>query len=545
MDNSRSMAFRGTHAIAIIAALLAAVPANAQVDEIVVTARKRDEALQEVPVAVTAFSEEALLDRQIQSIDDVARFTSGLSFAKAFGRTTERPVIRGLGNVLAGVQFGVESGAAYFVDGVYYPGDLQSLNIRDVERIEVIRGPQSALYGRNTYSGAINFVTKSPTDAFAGEGGLRYGQDGEINLDLGLSGPIIDGVLSGSLSGRYYSFDGEYTNIVTGRKVGDEETRAASGVIDWQASDDLRIRSRLSLQQDDDGSRAFFLQSAELNNCFPGTRSMGFWNKVTGSTNMNQYFCGEIKRRGNTVALNDGPPAGILPVVAGIPDAGNTQAWTADVYNEAVPGLAFSGVERDLTYASVLAEWDIGGSGWTLSTSLAYRDEDRKTGSDSDHSSVNRIPAASPTNPSPYPECSFCASEADEARDYSVELRLESPADRRLRWMLGTFLYDQKVDGRDIRFADSGRTATLETGVIEIDEVENWAAFAMVEFDFTDTLSASIEGRYFEEEKRLFQDTNEVQTIGVAFDESIEFGLPTVFRTLRSLVVRPVQRPRD
>jgi hypothetical protein len=232
-------------------------------------------------------------------------------------------------------------------------------------------------------------------------------------------------------------------------------------------------------------------------------------------------------------------------VVAGIPDAGNTQAWTADVYNEAVPGLAFSGVERDLTYASVLAEWDIGGSGWTLSTSLAYRDEDRKTGSDSDHSSVNRIPAASPTNPSPYPECSFCASEADEARDYSVELRLESPADRRLRWMLGTFLYDQKVDGRDIRFADSGRTATLETGVIEIDEVENWAAFAMVEFDFTDTLSASIEGRYFEEEKRLFQDTNEVQTIGVAFDESIEFGLPTVFRTLRSLVVRPVQRPRD
>ena len=77
-------------------------------------------------------------------------------------------MIRGLGNVLAGVQLGVEAGAAYFVDGVYYPGDIQGIDLANLVRVEVIKGPQSALYGRNTYSGAINFITRDPSDEFSG-----------------------------------------------------------------------------------------------------------------------------------------------------------------------------------------------------------------------------------------------------------------------------------------------------------------------------------------------------------------------------------------
>ncbi|MCC7258727.1 MAG: TonB-dependent receptor plug domain-containing protein [Gammaproteobacteria bacterium] len=250
---ARSRALVPAAALAAIGGLASPVPVSAQavdLDTIYVTTRKREEVLQDVPVAVTALTEQTLLDRQIRDLSDIARFSPGLNFAKAFGRTTERPVIRGLGNVLAGVQFGVESGAAYFVDGVYYPGELQSLNIRNIERIEVIRGPQSALYGRNTYAGAINFVTKGPSDAAEVEAGLRFGEDGETEASAGFSGQLIDGVLGADVDARFYSFDGEYTNTVTDETVGDEETRSISGVLDWTPTDSLRVRTRLSFQRD-------------------------------------------------------------------------------------------------------------------------------------------------------------------------------------------------------------------------------------------------------------------------------------------------------
>jgi iron complex outermembrane receptor protein len=505
-------------AAAALAALIAMPPvtAGAEVPEIRVTARKREENLQDIPVAVTAFSEQALEDRQIQTIADIGRNTPGLSFAPAFGRTNERPVIRGLGNVLAGVQFGVESGAAYFVDGIYYPGDLQSLNIREIERVEVIRGPQSALYGRNTYSGAINFITRAPGDTPGGDARLRYGQDGDSELTLRVEGPIVDGRLSGALSGRYYSFDGEYTNIVTGKTVGDEETRSVSGTLQWTPHEDLRVNARLSLQNDDDGTRAFFLQPSEANNCFPGTRSNATWNAVSGSTNRNQYFCGTVNRKVDYVALNDGPAISDQPIlVPGVLDTPfNTFApgVTVEPYSTA-QGLAFSGVERELLYASLRADWDVTGSGWTVVASGAYRDDDLKTGSDSDHSSINYLsdPGVS--------ECGLCGSDRKEATDYSVELRLESPRDARLRGMVGTYYYDQDIDGRDITFAD------LDGGAInDRQQTRNWAVFAMLEFDILDNVTATLEGRYFDEKKSLWQASTAAPPADNSFDDSASFS---------------------
>ena len=104
--------------------------------EVVVTARKREESLQEVPLAVTAFSAEDISNRQVNSLDDIAKFAPGLVFSKSFGRSNERPVVRGLASVLAGTNATVETGVAYFVDGVYYPGDIQTLDMGEVQRVE-------------------------------------------------------------------------------------------------------------------------------------------------------------------------------------------------------------------------------------------------------------------------------------------------------------------------------------------------------------------------------------------------------------------------
>ncbi|MEM8814668.1 MAG: TonB-dependent receptor [Pseudomonadota bacterium] len=481
-------------------------------EEIIITARRREESLQDTPVSVSAFGADDIVKRGLRSVEDIARFSPGLSLAKAFGRSTDRPVIRGQGNVLAGVQFGVESGAAYFVDGVYYPGDLSSLDLSSLQRVEVIRGPQAALYGRNTYSGAINFITASPGDEFDMTARLRYGQDADQEAVISVSGPLTE-ALSGSLTGRYYSFDGEWDNITTGGTVGDEETISVFGRLDFTPNDNLTLSARVNYQEDDDGTRPFFLQPSESNNCFPGTRSNAAW-LWTGSSNNNQYYCGEINAPGDTVQLNDGPVVNTV-LVPGIPNQA-LPGWQFPPIGVNIPaggqpyntntGVAFSGVQRDLTFITLQGEYEFD-NGYTLVGSVAGRSEDRKTGSDSDHTSVNLLPA-------PGAECAFCASGQAEDDDYSVEIKLRSPADQRLRWLLGAFYYDQEQSIADITF----------TGVDPVDEeatVENMAVFGSIEYDFTEQLSATLEVRWFDEEKGLTEDVDTATpvTLTNSFDE--------------------------
>ncbi|GAB5415680.1 MAG: TonB-dependent receptor [Congregibacter sp.] len=463
------------------------------IEEVMVTARRREESLQQVPVAVAVVDAAAIEARSLQSIDDVARFTPGLSFSKAFGRATERPVIRGLGNVLAGVQFGVESGAAYFVDGVYYPGDLQGLNLNDLERVEVIRGPQSALYGRNTYSGAINFVTKSPTEEFSGDVRLLFAEDGEQDLRVNVSGPLIPGVLGGSLSLRSYDFDGQFTNGVTGQTIGDESTDSISGVLDWTPSDRMRVRLRGQYQEDDDGTRPLFLQDATQNNCFPGLRSLSVW-PTSGSSNDNQYFCGDVQP--GSIALNDQDAVGETIIRDDVPATGFLPGGTTffgQPYSR-TDGTAFDGVNREVTLASVIVDYEFE-SGYALTFSSAYRKEDLKTGSDSDHSSIN-FKFSGGTPGEPFEESFFAISGLSEQEDYSMELRFDSPQDQDLRWMVGAFYYDADREGLDIAFTGPNVTTDTQT-------LENIAGFGSISYDFSDKLTLTAEIRYMEETKSL------------------------------------------
>lgn len=506
----------GTVALTSYATLPAFAQDSVALEEIVVSARKRDESLMDVPIAVSAFGVEDIANRGIRSIEDVARYAPGLSFAKAFGRATDRPVIRGQGNVLAGVQFGVESGAAYFVDGIYYPGDLSSLDLAGVERVEVIRGPQAALYGRNTYSGAINFITRGISDETTGDIRARFGEDADQELYASVRGPMGDS-WGYSLTGRYYSYDGSFTNVVTGRTVGDEETTSVSGRLDFDPSENFSMSLRASFQQDRDGTRPFFLQPSADNNCMPGTRSLASW-LWTGSSNANQYYCGEVNRTSDTVALNDGDAITTV-VVPGIPDTplpGFSLPFFppglfpgGDPYNPNNP-LAFSGVDRDITLISAKFDWTLSND-WTITGQIATRDEERKTGSDSDHSSVNYIyQAFAPPAPMTV-ECTFCASSQDEYSDYSAEVRIASPAENSTRWLFGAFVYDQEQKISDITFAGIDPVERIEG-------VENFAIFASVEHDFTDKFSAALELRYFDETK----DRNELdimETFSNSFDE--------------------------
>ena len=490
-------------------------------DVIVITSRKKEETLLEAPIAVSAFDETAIENLQLQSIDDVARFTPGLSFSKAFGRSTERPVIRGQSNVLAGVQFGVESGTAYFVDGVYYVGSIQNLDPNELQRIEVIKGPQSALYGRNTYAGAINFITKGGSDEFEAGGKVRVGNNETGELSAFISGPLGE-TLRGRLSVRNYNYGGEFRNQVTREIVGSESTFSVAGVLDWAPTSNFESRLRVNYNEDDDGPLALFLQPATENNCEPGYRSLaslrfiepgGLPFPVPFSDNANQYFCGVIAP--GQVALNTGPDAdGIPNVIPGIPEG---SSFITPVYSTA-DGTAFDGIEREQTIVSFTADYTFD-NGYSLAFLSGYRDEEERQGFDSDHSSVNWFVAPAFLNP----EAFFANTTRDDIEDYSLELKLRSPDEQRFRWAAGLYYFDQEVLDSDITFNDpDGSDTPVGTRTIE-----NQAVFGLVEYDFNDQLTVTLEGRYAEETK-----TDTTSPIGSAEFENftprltVDYALP-------------------
>lgn len=461
-----------------------------EIEVIEVTTRRRVESLNRVPVMVSAFNSEMLEQQGIQSIDDIARFAPGLSFSNGFGRTVERPVIRGMSNILAGVQFGVESGAAYFIDGVYYAGSSQNIDMSDIARVEVIKGPQSALYGRNSYSGAINFITKGPDRTeFTGRVKASAAQHDEHNLQLYLSTPLSDTVAA-SLAIRDYSYGGEWTNQVTNKTVGDQSSRSYTLVVNAEPTEAMNIRWRLQKAKDDDGTRAFFLQSAEMNNCAPGYRSLAYW-PGSQSTNNNQYFCGAIKP--GAIYLNDGPTVGQLVPLPGVPLNGPLPGGAANFGNvyDTDAGTPFSGVWRDQLITSIAADY-LFESGYQVDAAISYRDDAYRAGSDGDHSSVN-------FKVTPDVKALLTDAARKETKDKSVEVKLRSPA-ADFEWMIGGFFYQQDEKIYELFFDSPWSGVHTDTS-----DLTNKALFGSVEYKFNDRLKASLEVRWSEEEKNLTQ----------------------------------------
>ncbi len=255
-----------------------------RLDEIVVTARKRAENIQDTPLAIDAFTSDMIESAGIRNMTDVAKFTPGFSFDEDFGRfASSRPIIRGQSTI-----FGA-SGVSTYVDGVLINGSLLDYDLNDVERIEVIKGPQSALYGRNTYSGAINIISKSPTGQASGDFKLDAGSHDRFEVAGSIRGPFQNSDLSGSLTGRYYSRGGVFTNIYDGSDVGQQKSASLSGVLFYDPGEKLRVRARLRYSKLDDDQLRNFNTPVEMNNVF---------QDVGGVYNGNyRYFQGEITTR--------------------------------------------------------------------------------------------------------------------------------------------------------------------------------------------------------------------------------------------------------
>lgn len=184
---------------------------NFAIEEVVVTARKRSESLQEVPLSVTPFSGDQMEKRGFVNLEDIANNTPGLSFAG--GSTSgyqESPTIRGLKQGF--VQDRTQN-VATFLDGVYLQRQsMAHMGLVDMERIEVVKGPQNSLYGRNAFAGAINYVTAKPTEEFEGYVSATKGDNNREDLQIGFSGPLIEDTLLARYTYGTSEYDGHTKN---------------------------------------------------------------------------------------------------------------------------------------------------------------------------------------------------------------------------------------------------------------------------------------------------------------------------------------------
>lgn len=178
-------------------------------DTIYVTARKREERVQDIPDSITVFSEESILSANIQNVKDVALNVPNLSIVEAQQPGVALINIRGIGQARNG-----EPSVAVIVDGVQLSNASQiTQDLFDIERIEVLKGPQGSVYGRNAIGGAINITTRQPTNDFEGFVQGSYGTGQDIRLAGGVSGPIIEDKLLFRVAGSYRDFDGDIDTL--------------------------------------------------------------------------------------------------------------------------------------------------------------------------------------------------------------------------------------------------------------------------------------------------------------------------------------------
>ncbi len=214
---------------------------NVLMEEILITARKRVESVQDTPIAVSAFTGASLEARGIQKIDGIASITPNMTFSNintnGGGGSNASVYIRGVGQT----DFlpSADPGVGIYVDGVYLARSIGSvLDLIDVERIEVLRGPQGTLFGRNTIGGAVSIHTIKPHDEFDAKVRVRIGTDDRLDVVGKVNIPLTDNLFVNA-SVASFQQDGFVENPITGLDTGDDDTLAFRGALRWEASDNL------------------------------------------------------------------------------------------------------------------------------------------------------------------------------------------------------------------------------------------------------------------------------------------------------------------
>jgi iron complex outermembrane recepter protein len=236
-------------------------------EEIVVTARKREENVQEVPVAVTVVTSDELEESAAADISELQTQVPNLAVYQGRNQsTTLTAFLRGIGQ--ADPLWGVDPGVGLYMDDVYMARPQGALlDVFDVARIEVLRGPQGTLYGKNTIGGAIKYVSKPLTDDPSAMVSLTAGEYSQFDVRASLGGALLPGKVRGKIAFASLNRSGYGENLFTGREVSDRKTVAGRGALDWIVSDKVKVAFAADYTKDDAEPKGY--QRLRANNLCP------------------------------------------------------------------------------------------------------------------------------------------------------------------------------------------------------------------------------------------------------------------------------------
>lgn len=418
------------------------------IDEIVVTAQRRSQNVQDVPIAITAVTGETLREAGVRDPRDLILLVPSLSMQAGTAASTTSLFIRGVG--IGDFNSNTTGAVGVYVDDVFIGANAGKLfNIFDSDGIEVLKGPQGTLYGRNTTAGAIRFSSAKPTDTFSGNISALYGRFDELRIEGGVGGPIAGDVLKVRVSGLYHRNDGTTFNRVTGNRVNDLDMWAGRVILDFTPNADTLVRVTAHGGRNSGGARQF------------------------------QHRGQGVDFLGNPALLPDGTPTDGF----GYADTdGNPYAGDYDV----------EGKERINVFgASLLGQLTFGGV--QLTSISAYEQVNRSTLEDTD-ASPNQV---------------INAYYEDRPRQFSQELRLQSVGENTFNWIVGGFYFHDKLATdsafdllrglRDPTAPLGGFDPVTSLGLLRYpytQKTDSYALFGQGHYKLTNSLTATLGLRY-------------------------------------------------
>ncbi|WP_051279920.1 TonB-dependent receptor [Hellea balneolensis] len=460
------MSYRFKAELALTASIIAVctLPSNAIAqtaeDEIVVTAQFRDQTLQSVPTAVTAFTAETIEDAGIKTTEDFVGLTPNVTFDDSFTYLNSFVVIRGVTQVN-----NADSPVAIIIDGVPQNNQKQfKQSLFDIQQIEVLKGPQGSLYGRNAIGGAINIVTKQPTNELEGfvGGGISNGTG--YRAEAGLSGPIVEDKILFRVGGSYYETDGLIENTF----LNDDVDNVAH---------DYSIRGKLSIMPSDS-------VSIDLRASFNDFEAGSSYDTIVNNS----------ANTGAVPLFRNGGPNDVFSPTSDYP--GVTEGDVTDLSGKIDVDLPFAKATYILGYTDLV--------------------EDYKADLD----------FSNPTNPSGiFGGFNLGQAQDLDVELLSHELRFVSPDENAFRWIAGLYYLETDrslqtrvivdLDNSAAQFDNAALTLVNRT---EDNDNEAWAAFGQVEFDLSDRATLQVGARYDEDKRNQVDPSTAGSNRSATFD---------------------------
>ncbi len=495
--------------------------------DILVTARKREESLTDIPVAVTAFTAQAIAATGVRDLQELSKFSPGLSVANQgniFG-----------GRLLSGVRFRGMNPTVFtpstqvgslFVDGIYFLGGAQSIGFEDIARVEVIRGPQAAYFGRATFGGAINYITREPGNALAGSFGAEYSPSYDNYAISGaVEGGLIADVLSVRLSGSVREKGAQYT-ATDGTRLGRERTETINGTVLLRPTPDLKIKLRATYSEDNDGPPDSTEFSYSRFGTCPTTPIEYYdanLNRRSGTLRP-QFQCGDIPFGRSPITSNGTFPTTPFPVAL-TPGAPGTPSQNVTLDPRAVlvgnsygsallaaaPKLDRIGLTRQTQRYSAALEWALAPK-FTMNGNVAYNRQDGNSIRDTDSSDTLSGFIAAP----------FIF------KDTSGELRLSYDGGP-LRLLIGANYYRQTTRQAFTNAVEATYAFSIPTGSaftrpnplqnpVQNDRIRTIGVFGGVDYDILPRLTATFEARYQSDQVTRFSGS---ELVGIVEEPAI------------------------